>query len=64
MMAIGLRPRFAIAKEVLLSIGLQEQVNLVNLHIGYVDSLPETEAVDAATLILVLNYYRLLDLAK
>ncbi len=43
----------AIAKEELLSIGLQEKVNL---HIGYVDSLPETEAMDAATLILVMHF--------
>ena len=43
----------AIAKEELLSVDLQEQVNL---HTGYVDSLPETEAMDAATLILVMHF--------
>ena len=43
----------AIAKEQLLSVGLQEQVNL---HTGYVNSVPETEPMDAATLILVMHF--------
>lgn len=43
----------AIAKEQLLSMGLPEKVNL---HTGYIDSLPETEVMDAATLILVMHF--------
>ena len=43
----------AIAVEELVSMGLQDRVNL---HTGYVDSLPETEPMDAATLMLVMHF--------
>jgi tRNA (cmo5U34)-methyltransferase len=43
----------AIAKSELINQGLQEQVNL---HTGYVNSLPETEPMDAATLMLVMHF--------
>ncbi|MEN9869770.1 MAG: hypothetical protein RLZZ171_753, partial [Cyanobacteriota bacterium] len=53
MMAIGLRPRCAIAQAELAAQGLQKRVNL---HTGYVNSLPETEPMDAATLMLVMHF--------
>jgi tRNA (cmo5U34)-methyltransferase len=43
----------AIAKSAITELELQERVNL---HTGYVNSLPETEPMDAATLILVMHF--------
>ena len=43
----------AIAKSELESKGLMKQVSL---HTGYLESLPETETVDAATLLLVMHF--------
>jgi tRNA (cmo5U34)-methyltransferase len=43
----------AIAKLELINQELQERVNL---HTGYVNSLPETELMDAATLMLVMHF--------
>lgn len=43
----------AIAKCDLTAQGLQDQVDL---HTGYVDTLPETQAMDAATLMLVMHF--------
>ncbi|MDJ0567898.1 MAG: methyltransferase domain-containing protein [Pleurocapsa sp. MO_192.B19] len=43
----------AIAKQELANQGLLEQVNL---HTGYLDTLPETEPMDAATLMLVMHF--------
>ena len=43
----------AIAKRELANLGLLKQVNL---HTGYVDTLPETEPMDAATLLLVMHF--------
>ena len=43
----------AIASEEITSLGYQERVNL---HTGYVSTLPETEPMDAATLILVMHF--------
>jgi tRNA (cmo5U34)-methyltransferase len=43
----------AIAKSVIAEQELQEQVNL---HTGYVNSLPATEPMDAATLMLVMHF--------
>jgi tRNA (cmo5U34)-methyltransferase len=43
----------AIAQSTLVARGLQERVNL---HTGYVNSLPETEPMDAATLMLVMHF--------
>jgi tRNA (cmo5U34)-methyltransferase len=43
----------AIAQVELADQGLQERVNL---HTGYVNSLPETEPMDAATLMLVMHF--------
>lgn len=43
----------AIAEAELTSQGLTERVNL---HTGYVSSLPETEPMDAATLMLVMHF--------
>jgi tRNA (cmo5U34)-methyltransferase len=43
----------AIAKSELINQGLQERINL---HTGYVNSLPEAEPMDAATLILVMHF--------
>ncbi|PSB11348.1 class I SAM-dependent methyltransferase [Pleurocapsa sp. CCALA 161] len=43
----------AIAQAELTAQGLQKRVNL---HTGYVNSLPETEPMDAATLMLVMHF--------
>ena len=43
----------AIALEQLVSLGYRERVQL---HTGYVSSLPETEPMDAATLMLVMHF--------
>jgi tRNA (cmo5U34)-methyltransferase len=43
----------AIAQQELASQGLSNQVNL---HTGYVDTLPEIEPMDAATLMLVMHF--------
>ena len=43
----------AIARSELANLGLQARVTL---HNGYVDSLPTTEPVDAATLLLVMHF--------
>ncbi|MGL5075974.1 MAG: class I SAM-dependent methyltransferase [Waterburya sp.] len=43
----------AIAKQELANQGLMNQVNL---HTGYVDTLPATEPMDAATLMLVMHF--------
>jgi tRNA (cmo5U34)-methyltransferase len=43
----------AIALEQLVSLGYRERVQL---HTGYISSLPETEPMDAATLMLVMHF--------
>lgn len=43
----------AIAREELTNKGFLERVNL---HFGYLDTLPETEPMDAATLMLVMHF--------
>ena len=42
-----------IAEEELVSLGYRERVDL---HTGYVDTLPETEPMDGATLMLVMHF--------
>ena len=45
----------AIAEEELTTLGYRERIDL---HTGYVSSLPETEPMDAATLMLVMHFLR------
>ncbi len=45
----------AIAKKELAS---KELLERVNLHAGYIDTLPQTEPMDAATLLLVMHFVR------